>query len=33
MRRDVIAKIDVDGEQRVDVEHMVNVDDDKKDLI
>lgn len=33
MRRDVIAKIDVDGEQRVDVEHMVNVDEDKKDLV
>ncbi len=32
MRRDVIAKIDVDSEQRIDVKHEVNVDEDKKDL-
>ena len=33
MRRDVIHKVDVDEEEKVETEHDVNIDEDKKHLI
>jgi len=33
MRRDIIHKVDVDEEEKIETEHEVNIDDDKKHLI
>jgi len=33
MRRDIIHKVDVDEEEKVETEHEVNIDEDKKHLI
>ena len=33
MRRDIIQKVDVDEEKKVETEHEVNIDEDKKHLI
>jgi len=33
MRRDIIQKVDVDEEEKVETEHEVNIDDDKKHLV
>ena len=33
MRRDIIHKVDVDGQETVETEHEVNIDEDKKHLI
>ena len=33
MRRDTIHKVDVDEREKVETEHEVNIDDDKKHLI
>jgi len=32
-RRDIIIKRDVDGAKKFEMEHEVNIDEDKKDLI
>ncbi|GAF76404.1 unnamed protein product, partial [marine sediment metagenome] len=33
MRRDIIQKVDVDERAKIETEHEVNIDDDKKHLI
>jgi acetyltransferase-like isoleucine patch superfamily enzyme len=32
MRKDIIQKVDVDEEEKIEVEHEVNIDEDKKHL-